>query len=88
MIVEGKTVRPAEALKLGMVDAVVPADQLLDAAVEAIKDGIDPVRAWDKKGYQIKEGKGLLNPIEGFSYSVATGKIAATEKSKHRLEVA
>ena len=81
MIVEGKTVRPAEALKLGMVDAVVPADQLLDAAIKAIKDGIDPVRAWDKKGYQIKEGKGLLNPIEGFSYSVATGKIAA--KTRH-----
>ena len=32
---------------------------------------------WDKKGYRVKEGQGLLNPIQGFSYSVLAGKIAA-----------
>src|SRR5690606_22664909 len=37
----------------------------------------DPVRPWDKKGYRVKEGQGLLNPIQGFSYSVLAGKIAA-----------
>lgn len=77
MIVEGKTVGPAEALKLGMVNEVVPADQLLAAARKAIEAGIDPVRAWDKKGYRVKEGQGLLNPMQGFSYSVLAGKIAA-----------
>jgi 3-hydroxyacyl-CoA dehydrogenase / enoyl-CoA hydratase / 3-hydroxybutyryl-CoA epimerase len=60
VLLEGKPVAPAEALKLGMVDAVVPAGALLQAARRWILDSPDPVRAWDKKGY--RSSGGLLNP--------------------------
>jgi 3-hydroxyacyl-CoA dehydrogenase/enoyl-CoA hydratase/3-hydroxybutyryl-CoA epimerase len=60
MLLEGKPLAPAEALKLGMVDAVVPAGSLLQAARRWILESADPVRAWDKKGY--RSSGGLLNP--------------------------
>jgi len=60
VLLEGKPVAPAEALKLGMVDAVVPAASLLQAARRWILESADPVRAWDKKGY--RSSGGLLNP--------------------------
>jgi 3-hydroxyacyl-CoA dehydrogenase/enoyl-CoA hydratase/3-hydroxybutyryl-CoA epimerase len=60
ILLEGKTVPPAEALELGMVDSVVPADKLLATAREWILKSPEPVRAWDKKGY--RGGVGLLDP--------------------------
>ena len=59
VLLEGKPVGPAEALKLGMVDAVVPAAALMQAARQWILKSPDPVRAWDKKGY--RSSGGLLN---------------------------
>jgi 3-hydroxyacyl-CoA dehydrogenase/enoyl-CoA hydratase/3-hydroxybutyryl-CoA epimerase len=59
VLLEGKPVAPAEALKLGMVDAVVPASKLLETARQWILKSPDPVRAWDKKGY--RGSGGLLN---------------------------
>jgi 3-hydroxyacyl-CoA dehydrogenase/enoyl-CoA hydratase/3-hydroxybutyryl-CoA epimerase len=59
VLLEGKPVGPAEALKLGMVDAVVPADALVETARQWILTSPDPVRAWDKKGF--RSSGGLLN---------------------------
>jgi 3-hydroxyacyl-CoA dehydrogenase/enoyl-CoA hydratase/3-hydroxybutyryl-CoA epimerase len=59
ILLEGKPVVPAEALKLGMVDAVVPAASLKQAARRWILESADPIRAWDKKGYRTSGG--LLN---------------------------
>jgi 3-hydroxyacyl-CoA dehydrogenase / enoyl-CoA hydratase / 3-hydroxybutyryl-CoA epimerase len=61
VLLEGKRVGPAEALKLGMVDAVVPASALLETAKAWLRKSPDPVRAWDKKGYRANGG--LLNPV-------------------------
>jgi 3-hydroxyacyl-CoA dehydrogenase/enoyl-CoA hydratase/3-hydroxybutyryl-CoA epimerase len=60
VLIEGKSVAPAEALKLGMVDAVVAASALIETARQWILRSPDPVRAWDKKGYRASGG--LLNP--------------------------
>jgi 3-hydroxyacyl-CoA dehydrogenase/enoyl-CoA hydratase/3-hydroxybutyryl-CoA epimerase len=60
VLLEGKSVAPAEALKLGMVDAVVAASALIETARQWILKSPDPVRAWDKKGY--RGSGGLLNP--------------------------
>jgi 3-hydroxyacyl-CoA dehydrogenase / enoyl-CoA hydratase / 3-hydroxybutyryl-CoA epimerase len=59
ILLEGKSVGPAEALKLGMVDAVVPASALIETARQWILKSPDPIRAWDKKGY--RSSGGLLN---------------------------
>lgn len=60
ILLEGKTVAPAEAVKLGMVDAVVPAGKLLETARDWILKSPEAVRTWDKKGY--RGSTGLLDP--------------------------
>jgi 3-hydroxyacyl-CoA dehydrogenase / enoyl-CoA hydratase / 3-hydroxybutyryl-CoA epimerase len=60
ILLEGKTAGPAEALKLGMVDAVVPADKLLETARQWISNAPRTTRAWDEKGY--RSSIGLLDP--------------------------
>ena len=60
VLLEGKSAAPAEALKLGMVDAVVAPSALIETARQWILKSSDPVRAWDKKGYRASGG--LLNP--------------------------
>ena len=56
LILEGKPSSPAEALKLGFVDAVVPADQVVAAARAWILEKGDPVARWDRKDFRIPGG--------------------------------
>jgi len=62
MLMDGKPVNPARALELGFIDAVVPADSLIDAAKSWIRDGGDPVARWDKKGFAIPGGAPYSQP--------------------------
>jgi 3-hydroxyacyl-CoA dehydrogenase/enoyl-CoA hydratase/3-hydroxybutyryl-CoA epimerase len=59
ILLEGKPVAPEDALKLGMVDAVVPASTLIEAARAWIAKSPDPTREWDKKSF--RSSGGLLN---------------------------
>lgn len=61
MMMQGKNVAPAEALELGLVHAVVPADQLVENAKAWLRDKGDPVQPWDKKGFRIPGGAGTLD---------------------------
>jgi 3-hydroxyacyl-CoA dehydrogenase/enoyl-CoA hydratase/3-hydroxybutyryl-CoA epimerase len=78
MIVQGKTLTPEQALKIGAVDQVVSAEQLLDAAKAILLNNPDAERAWDKKGYQPAEGSGLQNSKMAATYSMWVAGI--TEK--------
>ncbi|MHB8287001.1 MAG: 3-hydroxyacyl-CoA dehydrogenase NAD-binding domain-containing protein, partial [Caulobacteraceae bacterium] len=55
LLLEGKEQSPQEAKGLGFVDAVVPADQVVEAAKTWVKTG-DPVARWDKKEFKIPGG--------------------------------
>ena len=55
LLLEGKTLRPQEALGMGLLNAVVPAEGVLEAAKTWVKTG-DPVQPWDKKDYKIPGG--------------------------------
>lgn len=76
-IVDGKTYSPEEALELGMVDQVVAADELFDAARVWLKANPDPVKPWDKKGYQVPEGLGLINSKLASVYTFTVGRLVA-----------
>jgi len=57
-LLEGKTLEPAKAKAAGLVDEVVAADELLDAArawVLAATDA-DLVKPWDARGYKMPGG--------------------------------
>jgi len=58
LLLEGKANNPQKAKAAGVIDEVVPADQLMAAAkawVLSAKDE-DLVKPWDKKGYKIPGG--------------------------------
>jgi 3-hydroxyacyl-CoA dehydrogenase / enoyl-CoA hydratase / 3-hydroxybutyryl-CoA epimerase len=86
VLLEGKPVAPAEALKLGMVDAVVPAASLLQAARRWILQSADPVRAWDKKGY--RSSGGLLNPATASVMTFQPAAIAAKTQYNYPAPIA
>ena len=56
LMLAGKSVGPAEALQLRIVDAIAPRDQLVAKAREWILSAPDPVRAWDKQGATASRG--------------------------------
>ncbi|PWR01493.1 3-hydroxyacyl-CoA dehydrogenase [Meridianimarinicoccus roseus] len=57
-LLEGKLSDPAKAKSAGLIDEVVPADQLLDAAKEWVLSATDKdiVKPWDAKGYKFPGG--------------------------------
>lgn len=76
LLLSGRSVGPAEALKLRLVDQVVPAGELPGAARAWLATAPDPVKPWDKKGFALPETRGLLNPEAAMMYSMATAGVA------------
>lgn len=75
ILLDGRTLNPQAALALGMVDQVVPAAQMLEAARTWLLSRPEPVRDWDRKGY--KPSNGLLNGATALTLSVRATTIAA-----------
>jgi len=76
-LLSGEAFGPAKALALGMVDAVVPADQVLAAAREWLAAGPDPTRPWDRKGFAIPESDGLLKQTTALYFSNEAARLHA-----------
>jgi 3-hydroxyacyl-CoA dehydrogenase/enoyl-CoA hydratase/3-hydroxybutyryl-CoA epimerase len=85
-LLEGKTYPPAEALELGLVDEVVPATALIESARRKILNGLDPVRAWDKKGYRCNTG--LLDNRLANVYCARQARIAAQTQRNYPAPIA
>ena len=56
LLLEGKSVNPEEAHKLGLVHQVVPAGEVVAAARAWVSGGGDHVAPWDKKEFKIPGG--------------------------------
>lgn len=77
LLLSGRAVAPAEALKLKIVDEVAPAAELIDRARAWLATSPDPVKPWDKKGWVPPQKKGLTVPEDSMTYMMAAGAIAA-----------
>jgi len=62
LITQGKHVKPAEALELGFVNEVVEPGSEVAAAKAWVLDSGDAVAPWDKKGFKVPGGAGLMHP--------------------------
>ena len=56
VLTTGKQFRAEDAQKTGLIDEIVPADQLIDAAKKWIKDNPEATQPWDQKGFKIPGG--------------------------------
>jgi 3-hydroxyacyl-CoA dehydrogenase / enoyl-CoA hydratase / 3-hydroxybutyryl-CoA epimerase len=75
LLLSGRPVKGAEAIKLKIIDAVVPADQLESAARAWLATGPSAVKPWDVKGYAMPEARGLIVPDYSAGMMFATGSI-------------
>jgi 3-hydroxyacyl-CoA dehydrogenase/enoyl-CoA hydratase/3-hydroxybutyryl-CoA epimerase len=57
MLLKGDQIRPLMARNMGLVHAVVPRDQLVQAAKDWIKDGGSAEAPWDQKGFKLPSNK-------------------------------
>jgi 3-hydroxyacyl-CoA dehydrogenase / enoyl-CoA hydratase / 3-hydroxybutyryl-CoA epimerase len=55
-LLKGDQVRIAQAKAMKLVDAVVPADSLIEAAKKWIRDGGKPTNPWDVEGFRLPGG--------------------------------
>ena len=76
LLLSGRSVAPAEALKLKIVDEVVPADKLIERARAWLATGPDPVKPWDVKGWVPPQKKGMTVPEDALAYTFAAAGIA------------
>jgi len=60
-LLKGNSMSPQEALALKVVNEVVPADRLIDAAKAWIKANPKAVQPWDVKGFKVPGGVGQFN---------------------------
>ena len=66
LLLEGKRIKAQDALKAGLIHAVVPVGDERSAArawlIETIHNGAKPLQPWDSKGFKIPGG-GVMTPV-------------------------
>jgi 3-hydroxyacyl-CoA dehydrogenase/enoyl-CoA hydratase/3-hydroxybutyryl-CoA epimerase len=83
LMLDGTRLTPAEALKRGVVDAVVAPGELMQAARAWVASCTQATQPWDRKGYVVPGGAGFFDPaITAFFNVEAT---AITVKTHHTL---
>lgn len=76
LLLSGRHVAPAEALSLGMVDALAPADRLVAVARRWVLDHPDAgQQPWDVKGFRVPGGAGALAPHAGASFGATLAQV-------------
>ena len=88
LLLEGNSVAPAEALRLGIVDQVVPEKALLAAARGWLASNADPVRAWDKKGFRLAESAGMMSPAVAAASMKSAGLLGARTSHNYPAPIA
>ncbi|KAB7644362.1 3-hydroxyacyl-CoA dehydrogenase NAD-binding domain-containing protein [Polymorphobacter fuscus] len=72
-LLQGKNMSPQEALGFGVVQAVVPADQVVQAAKDWVKaNPTKGVQPWDEKNFKFPGGVGAFNPAFAQTFMAGT----------------
>lgn len=80
LLLDGRPVDAQTALKAGLLDEVVAADALVDAAVAALADGRVPMQQpWDIKGFRLPGG-GAMSPKVAETFVATNARINAARK--------
>lgn len=83
LLVEGRSLDVAAAYGIGLINEVVPADRLLDAARTALTGGrVNPVAPWDLPGFRVPGGD-AQTPENNLALSTAEAKATARSQGNH-----
>jgi 3-hydroxyacyl-CoA dehydrogenase / enoyl-CoA hydratase / 3-hydroxybutyryl-CoA epimerase len=76
LLLQGQPVGPAQALKLGIVDALASVDDVVEAAAQWVLRNADAKQPWDVKGFAVPGGVGCLAPhaVASFQYGTQLAK--------------
>ena len=76
LMVEGRHVAPAEALKLGIVHEIAPPDQVVARARAWLGTNPEPMAPWDRKGFKVPGGAGQQNPGVAQAFIIGNARVA------------
>jgi len=88
LMLEGRSLKPAEALKAGVVDAIAPAAQLIDIARQWLLGTPDAVQPWDQKGFRIPGGTGPLAPHANQTFVAGTALTSGSTSGNYPAPLA
>lgn len=72
LLLQGTSLSPQEALEIGLVHKLAPADQIVAEAKALVKSG-EAVQPWDKKGYKIPGG--TAHTSAGSVFTIGTAQL-------------
>jgi len=75
LLLTGRSLAPADALKAKVVDALAPADEVVAAAKVWLATGPSSVRKWDVKGYAAPEQRMMIIPEVAMGFSVGVAQV-------------
>jgi 3-hydroxyacyl-CoA dehydrogenase/enoyl-CoA hydratase/3-hydroxybutyryl-CoA epimerase len=75
LMLAGTPVDPAQALKLGIVDALAPASEVVARARAWISSGREAVQPWDRKGFVVPGGAGPLSSFASQAFMAGVAQI-------------
>ncbi|WP_417685117.1 3-hydroxyacyl-CoA dehydrogenase NAD-binding domain-containing protein [Roseibium sp.] len=76
-LLQGRTLRAAQAKSMKLIDEVASPKKLVEAAKKLLAAGVDPVKPWDKKGFKLPNGQ-IYSPA-GFQFWPAANAIYRRE---------
>ena len=83
-LLQGKNMSPQEALGFGVVQAVVPAADVVATATAWVKaNPTKSVQPWDEKSFKFPGGVGQFNP--GFAQTFVAGTAMTTKTTNHNM---
>ncbi|WHV79539.1 3-hydroxyacyl-CoA dehydrogenase NAD-binding domain-containing protein [Pseudomonas aeruginosa] len=83
LLLEGRQVKPAEALKLGIVHTLAPASELVETARQWLLGGGSAEQPWDSKSYRIPGGAGPLAPHAGQTFLAGNALTSSTTNGNY-----
>ena len=88
VILQGKKLRPQEALKAGVVHELAPADKLVERAKAWVLSSPEPVAPWDVKGFKMPGGAGANNPKNAQTFMVGSSLVAGNTQHNYPAPIA
>ena len=88
LILQGKNIRPEQALELGIVHELAPAQEVVERAKHWLLEIGDPLAPWDKKGFKVPGGAGAMTPRNAQTFMVGTSLLVGKTQNNYPAPIA